>query len=355
MTDEQKSTAVLMESATAAIVDKDLPTARRLLRQVTSQDSENYRAWMLLSGITTEQPSAALHYARRAHDLAPNDASVQAALEWAEQKYNEANYDASIKETFILAGDTTSPLTESDTHSDIEPTSVSQADPVTAGLGRLFLLGILLLGLLFIACGLYYRFFRGIATTNAQTIAEVAPILPPTATDEPLLITLPTSTFTPTPPPTDTPTPTPLPTETPLPPTATPLPPTPLPSPTPDDTRWIDVNLTTQTLTAYELGVPVFTTAISSGLAETPTVIGRFRIYYKLPIQHMTGFHLGFDYDTPDVPNVMYFTGDFAIHGAYWHDDFGQPASHGCVNVSVSDSQWLYNFADIGTFVEVHH
>ena len=69
----------------------------------------------------------------------------------------------------------------------------------------------------------------------------------------------------------------------------------------------------------------------------------------------MTGFHLGFDYDTPDVPNVMYFTGDFAIHGAYWHNDFGQPASHGCVNVSVTDSQWLYNFADIGTFVDVHY
>ena len=69
----------------------------------------------------------------------------------------------------------------------------------------------------------------------------------------------------------------------------------------------------------------------------------------------MDGRRLGFDYVTPGVPHVQYFYGDFAIHGAYWHDNFGTPVSHGCVNVTPADAEWLYNWMSYGTLVNVHY
>lgn len=116
--------------------------------------------------------------------------------------------------------------------------------------------------------------------------------------------------------------------------------------------RWIDINLSTQTLTAYEGGVPVFSSAISSGLRNTPTPVGTYRINWKLPSQRMTGP----GYDLPNVPYVMYFTNrGHAIHGTYWHNNFGTPMSHGCVNLPTANAQWLYNFSPVGTQVVVHY
>lgn len=119
--------------------------------------------------------------------------------------------------------------------------------------------------------------------------------------------------------------------------------------------RWIDVNLTTQTLTAYEGDTPVLQSLISSGLWQFPTVTGNFRTWIKYDSQDMTGYHLGYNYELEDVPYVMYFFEDFAIHGAYWHNNFGTPMSHGCVNMNVIDAQWLYNWAPVGTLVSIHH
>lgn len=119
--------------------------------------------------------------------------------------------------------------------------------------------------------------------------------------------------------------------------------------------QWVDVNLTTQTLVAYVGTTPVMEAPISSGLAPNYTVTGQFRIYYRLESQTMDGRRLGFDYVTPNVPHVQYFYGDFALHGAYWHSNFGQPMSHGCVNLSLGDAEWLYNWADYGTLVNVHY
>ncbi len=118
-----------------------------------------------------------------------------------------------------------------------------------------------------------------------------------------------------------------------------------------DGQRWIEINLSTQTLTAWQGDVAVLTTVVSSGKASTPTVTGRFAIYNKLDSQRMTGP----DYDLPGVPWVMYFYSDFAIHGAYWHANFGVPTSHGCVNLTIDDAQTLYNWAPAGTEVWVHY
>jgi lipoprotein-anchoring transpeptidase ErfK/SrfK len=118
--------------------------------------------------------------------------------------------------------------------------------------------------------------------------------------------------------------------------------------------RWIDVDLSDQKLVAYEGDLPVFETLVSSGMARYPTVTGQFRIWLRYPSQTMDGARLGYDYYLEDVPFVQYFYEDYALHGTYWHSNFGNPMSHGCVNLSTPDSEWLYNFADYGTIVFVH-
>ncbi len=128
--------------------------------------------------------------------------------------------------------------------------------------------------------------------------------------------------------------------------------PTPYPTiPIGDSFRWIDVDLTRQRLTAYEGETPVREITVSTGLPRTPTVTGRFKIYVKYPAARMQGP----DYDLPNVPWVMYFYGSYGIHGTYWHTNFGQPASHGCVNLPKTEAEWLYNWAEIGTLVNIHY
>ncbi len=118
---------------------------------------------------------------------------------------------------------------------------------------------------------------------------------------------------------------------------------------------WIDVDLSTQLLTAYEGNTPIYSSYISSGTSETPTITGQYRTYVKYETQDMNGYLIGYDYYLPDVPYVMYFYGNFAIHGAYWHNSFGVPTSHGCINVNPVDAGWLYDWAPVGTTVNVHN
>jgi len=114
--------------------------------------------------------------------------------------------------------------------------------------------------------------------------------------------------------------------------------------------RWIEVNVTTQRLTAWEGNTPVYAVIVSTGTEDNPTITGTFAIEDKLRVTRMQGN----DYDVPDVPYTMYYYGGYAIHGAYWHHNFGTPVSHGCVNVAVDHARWLYNWASVGTPVVVH-
>ena len=115
--------------------------------------------------------------------------------------------------------------------------------------------------------------------------------------------------------------------------------------------RWIEVNLSNQTLTAWQGDVPVLHTSVSTGTAAHPTVTGRFPIYLKYSSQRMTGP----GYDLPGVPWVMYFFSGYAIHGTYWHNNFGTPMSHGCVNMRTEEARFLYEWASEGTEVYVHY
>lgn len=120
--------------------------------------------------------------------------------------------------------------------------------------------------------------------------------------------------------------------------------------------RWIDINLSTYTLTAYTGSEMVMQTAVVVGASVSPTVQGEFYINWKLESQTMEG--VGWDgtpYRQEDVPWVMYFFEDFAIHGAYWRNGFGYAASHGCVNLPVDVSRELWSWAPSGTRVVVHY
>jgi len=114
--------------------------------------------------------------------------------------------------------------------------------------------------------------------------------------------------------------------------------------------HWFDVDLSDQRMYAYEGDTLVRTFIVSTGTWQTPTVTGRFKVWIKLRSAPMSGP----GYYLPDVPYIMYFYGDYGIHGTYWHNNFGVPMSHGCVNLSISDAEWAYNFASVGTVVNVH-
>jgi lipoprotein-anchoring transpeptidase ErfK/SrfK len=118
----------------------------------------------------------------------------------------------------------------------------------------------------------------------------------------------------------------------------------------PNAWKWIEVDLSQQRLYAYENGRMVFTTLISSGRSPYRTPIGSFRVWAKVRRQTMSGP----GYRLPNVQWVMYFAGENAIHGTYWHNNFGRPMSHGCVNATNKAAQWLYNWAPKGTLVVVH-
>jgi lipoprotein-anchoring transpeptidase ErfK/SrfK len=121
------------------------------------------------------------------------------------------------------------------------------------------------------------------------------------------------------------------------------------PPPTEVGGKQIVISLSQQQTYAYENGELVRQFVVSTGLPGTPTVKGNFAIYVKYASQTMSGP----GYNLPGVPWVMYFYRSYALHGTYWHNNFGQPMSHGCVNMRTPEAEWLYNWAPIGTPVRV--
>ena len=229
-------------------------------------------------------------------------------------------------------------------------------------------------------------------TVQAATDTAVSPTdtsLPPTETAVPPTDTVPAPTETAVPP-TDT---APAPSSTPIPmnaveqPSATPdlgvteqASPTPLPTdtaiaaiptllanataagtnalPTPKAAslsgmtgHWFDVDLTHQMLYAYDGDTLVNSFLVSTGTWQYPTVTGKYHIYVKYRYTDMSGP----GYYLPNVPFTMYFYQGYALHGTYWHHNFGTPMSHGCVNLSIPDSEWVFNFGSVGTLVNVHN
>jgi len=113
--------------------------------------------------------------------------------------------------------------------------------------------------------------------------------------------------------------------------------------------KWIDINITKQTLVAYEGTKAVFATLVSSGEAglgdpgtTRSTARGIFRIHTKHVSATMDSEVVGEEFELRDIPYVQYFQEGYALHAAYWHDSFGKPRSHGCVNLSPEDARRLF-------------
>jgi hypothetical protein len=133
-----------------------------------------------------------------------------------------------------------------------------------------------------------------------------------------------------------------------------------IPNPTPPEGvtngRWIEVNLFEQTLSVYDQNKMVFATLIASGLEPFYTRPGLFQIYKRLETTPMSG---AFEADRSDfyyledVPFTLYYDKARALHGAYWRHRLGYPQSHGCVNMSIGDAHWLYNWSKEGDWVYV--
>ncbi|MBI2074445.1 MAG: L,D-transpeptidase [Candidatus Levybacteria bacterium] len=122
--------------------------------------------------------------------------------------------------------------------------------------------------------------------------------------------------------------------------------------------KHVYVDLASQTLYAYQGSKKIMQTFIASGRwGRTPT--GNFNIWTKLRATRMSGGSGTDAYNLPNVPYVMYFYRDFGLHGAYWHNNFGYPMSHGCVNMRPVDAGDLFNWVDgpangkLGTAVSV--
>ena len=120
--------------------------------------------------------------------------------------------------------------------------------------------------------------------------------------------------------------------------------------------KWIDINLSNKTVTAYEGATVVHgPVSIVDGAPATPTVTGTYHIYLKHRVQTMQGENAdGSTYVTEDVPWVSYFYSGYAFHGAPWRSSFGYSGSHGCINMPVSEAEWIYNWAEEGTTVVSH-
>lgn len=116
------------------------------------------------------------------------------------------------------------------------------------------------------------------------------------------------------------------------------------------DEFWTEVDLYEQTLAAYEGDRLVYATLISSGLNQWPTNEGLFQVWDRFREYKMSGAEGKVDYYfLEDIPYIMYFDdhNGIALHGTYWHDRFGFKHSHGCVNMTVKDAEWAFNWSAV--------
>lgn len=328
------------------LAQDDPASARKFFEKALDREPDNVTALLWLSGLA-ETGEESLRYAAHVLEIDPKNERARAAIRWARKRVRSGAVSAD--RAAAAPADAVEASVPAST-SESEPSNHSRPASLVLGIVAL----ILLCGGIFATTWLLSQ--PGVATA---AIAQVTPTFTPapTATDTPTPTPTFTPTSTPTAMPTSTPTLTPTPTETPTPtdtptpePTATPyVPPNPQSAASNGD-KWIDVNLSSQSLVAYEGSTPVYWVTVSTGLPGTPTVTGQYRIYVKYVSQLMYGP----GYYLPDVPYVMYFYLGYGIHGTYWHNNFGHPMSHGCVNTPTPDARWLFEWAPVGTLVNVH-
>jgi len=127
------------------------------------------------------------------------------------------------------------------------------------------------------------------------------------------------------------------------------------PAQRPGGPKHIEVDLSEQWMYAFEGQQLMFSAGVSTGKNGWETPVGSFKVYAKVPLQTMRGNARGEKWEVPDVPHILYFYRNVALHGTYWHNRFGTGArlSHGCVNLPLKTAERLYYWAAVGTPVIV--
>lgn len=332
-------------------------------KKAAALDPQLEDAWLILAGLSAPQDS--LKYLSKALAINPNSQTARKGMHWAVQRLRESSPQPTQPPTESPGIQPEPAQSLPDQPKPAKPVESTQPLPVSrvpaaravkrkrtpAWLVSLLVLVVLVGGLS------AWQFVPGIKTAFANSPASARPV---GALAKPSLTPTPTATFTPTATPTATftptatSTPTETPTETPLPteiPTETFIPPTPVPTGIGGDEAWIDVDLTQQMVYTYRGSELINSFLVSTGTWEHPTVTGQYNIYVKYEYTDMSGP----GYYLPNVPYTMYFYKGYGLHGTYWHSNFGTPMSHGCVNLRTEDAQWLFDFASVGTLVNVHY
>ena len=322
----------------------DKSNAAHWCRIALELDPNNVDAWLMLGGLSKHK--ASLAYIKQALELAPNNETARKAMHWAIEEERKRHYsNISQQRVFRIQKQARRNLVNK--RPAIVPWLIILAAVIIGGTIWSF------------TPMISYAYNNNVSQPKVEVAYDKATFTPtftPTNTPTPTYTPTPTPTDTPTSTPTYTPSPTATVTDTPLP-TATYVPTS---TPKPDDVnkpvdvgkgeRWIDIDLSQQMLYAYEGKNLVNSFVISSGTWQHPTVIGQYYVYVKYRYADMSGP----GYYLPDVPYVMYFYKGYGIHGTYWHNNFGTPMSHGCVNMETSQAGWVYDWSSVGTLVNVH-
>jgi lipoprotein-anchoring transpeptidase ErfK/SrfK len=348
MIPESSEAKRIIQEGYQALLKGDRSRARQLAQQAANLAPHQEEPWLLLAAVAT--PEASVEYLNRALEINPDSERARQGMHWAIQRLRANPPQPAIRNKIVIEHPS--------------PASITRTKPLIAS--SLIPIALVLLAVVtaFFAWYGTPTISQAFSSSEPLAISQVD-VVKITRTPTATATYTPTPTFTPTATPTETATPTNTPTETATPtstftplPTDTPPPPPPAVSNSPQlppgvgkGERWIDINLTAQTASAYEGKNLIRTFVVSTGTWIHPTVTGSFRVYVKYPYADMAGP----GYYLSDVPNVMYFYKGYGLHGTYWHNNFGTPMSHGCVNFTIPDSSWVFNFASVGTVVNVHY
>jgi lipoprotein-anchoring transpeptidase ErfK/SrfK len=371
-------------NAQQALQRGDRQEARRWAEQAAAQDPGLEEPWLILAALAS--PRASVAYLERALKVNPQSERARKGMHWAAARLRRepawARDLESEPQQTLQEGQTQPTRPSRVVRSAFPEGQPSRWSPSLLDLTRnkrTFLPLLLVIACLALAWAIWPgNAVPALAVLRHDILPQSTPTDPggpsdvakPTYTPTFTPTFTPTATFTPSPTATPTATTTATPTATPSPtdtakpaatstsyPTATQvLPPTveaaSVSVNTGDpSTRWIDVNLTEQRLYAYQGNTVVRSFLVSTGIWLYPTVTGQFHIYVKYLYTDMAGP----GYYLPNVPYTMYFYRGYGIHGTYWHHNFGHPMSHGCVNMYTPDAEWVYNWASVGTLVNIHY
>ena len=353
MSTSESSYAELIDKAKTALRNGDKLTSRRMAEKAILINGDSEEPWLILAAISS--PKASINYLNKALEINPSSVRARKGMHWAVNRLR-------------------SDPTESSESSLIPPIIRTEETTIKKPAYFIWILGFILV---LIGLGIWFgspvlskamagrgdnpvtRLNITKATRTPTSTPTDQPTITPTFTPTSTATTIPTETSTATATYTATMVPTALPTETPKPKPKAKLKKnktvaTPdfafLPEGVDQNERWIDVDLSAQRVYALVGSQVERSFLVSTGTWRTPTVTGIFRVYVKYRFADMSGP----GYYLPNVPYVMYFYKGYGLHGTYWHNNFGTPMSHGCVNFNTEDAGWIFKFSSVGTIVRVH-